>query len=292
MFSHLFAYFAKEEGAKSAGAKLNMKQSDKQFARDKNYNSRKEEPTGPEDGIVVGRNPVIELLRSGRDVDKLFVLGGNREGSVKMIVSMAVERGIPVVESDRAKLDMLSGGVNHQGVAASAPLKEYCTVDDILAIAKERGEDPFIVACDGIEDPHNLGAIIRCAEGAGAHGVIIPKRRTATVTAATAKTSAGALEHMAICRVSAIAPTLRELKDKGLWVYGAEAGGEDVFDADLTGPAVFVLGSEGKGMSKPVTQECDRVLSIGMYGQVNSFNVSCAAAVVLCCAAKSRHKKN
>lgn len=282
MFSHLFAYFAKEEGAKSAGAKLNMKQSDKQFARDKNYNSRKEEPTGPEDGIVVGRNPVIELLRSGRDVDKLFVLGGNREGSVKMIVSMAVERGIPVVESDRAKLDMLSGGVNHQGVAASAPLKEYCTVDDILAIAKERGEDPFIVACDGIEDPHNLGAIIRSAECAGAHGVIIPKRRSAGLTAIVDKSSAGALEHVAVARVPNLPSAIEELKKRGVWIYGTAADGENrLWKTDLTGALALVIGSEGDGMGRLVRECCDFVISLPMHGKVGSLNASNAAAITM-----------
>ena len=177
------------------------------------------------EGVVAGRNAVRELLRSGRSVDKLFVKAGVREGSLTVIVSEAIAQKIPVVEVTQEKLDSLSAGTNHQGVVAMAAEKEYTDVDGILEIARERGEKPLVVLCDGIEDPHNMGAIIRCAECAGAHGIIIPKRRNVGITPTVAKASAGALEHMAIAKVANISATIDELKKKGLWIYAAEAGG-------------------------------------------------------------------
>ena len=239
-----------------------------------------------QEGLIIGRNAVRELLRSGRDVDKLLVQKGNREGSIVVIVAEAIERGIPVVESDKAKLDAMSGFVPHQGVIAMASEKEYCTVEDILRIAEERGEAPLIVIADGITDPYNLGALIRCAEGAGAHGLIISKRRAVGLTPLVAKSSTGAIEHLAIAKVSNIANTVRSLKEKGIWVFAAEAGGTPYYETNFKGPCALVFGSEGNGVSSVVIENCDVLTSIPMYGHVNSFNVSTAAAVILCEAAR------
>lgn len=239
-----------------------------------------------QEGLIIGRNAVRELLRSGRDVDKLLVQKGNREGSIVVIVAEAIERGIPVVESDKAKLDAMSGFVPHQGVIAMASEKEYCTVEDILQIAEERGEAPLIVIADGITDPYNLGALIRCAEGAGAHGLIISKRRAVGLTPLVAKSSTGAIEHLAIAKVSNIANTVRSLKEKGIWVFAAEAGGTPYYETNFKGPCALVFGSEGNGVSSVVIENCDVLTSIPMYGHVNSFNVSTAAAVILCEAAR------
>jgi 23S rRNA (guanosine2251-2'-O)-methyltransferase len=208
---------------------------------------------------------------------------------VRVIVAEAAAKGIPVVEAEREKLDRMSGGGSHQGVVAVAASREYCTVDDILRIAGERGESPFLVILDGVEDPYNLGAVVRSAECAGCHGVIVPKRRSAGLTAAAAKASAGALEHMAVARVVNIAATVDELKKKGIWVFAAEADGDSLYTADLDRPAAFVFGSEGSGVSRLVREKCDFTVSIPLYGRLNSLNVSAAAAVVLCEAARRRH---
>ncbi len=242
-------------------------------------------------GAVIGRNAVRELLKSGRTVDKLLVQGGEREGALVPLVSEAIARGIPVVETDRAKLDKLSGHVPHQGIIAMAAEKEYCTVEDILAIAAERGEKPLIVIADGIADPHNLGAVIRCAEGCGAHGLIIPKRHAVGLTPVVSKASAGAIEHLAIAKVTNIAATVEALQKAGVWVFAAEAGGADFRTVDMNVPAAIVVGSEGAGVSDLVRRRSDFVVSIPMYGKVNSFNVSCATAVVLCRAAQCRNQK-
>ena len=253
-------------------------------ARERKYDDRRrEERDGFEidESLVIGRNAVRELLRSGRTIDKLLVQKGEREGSIVVLVAEAIERHIPVVETDRVKLDKMTNYSVHQGVVAMAAQKEYCTVDDILAIAEERGEKPFLVIADGITDPHNLGAVIRCAEGVGAHGLIIPKRRAVGLTAAVSKASCGAIEHLAVAKVTNIAATVEELKEKGIWVFSAEAGGEAYYNTDFNCPCAIVLGSEGEGVSKIVKDKSDYITSIPMYGKVNSFNVSTAAAVIL-----------
>ncbi len=232
-------------------------------------------------GAVIGRNAVRELLKSGRTIDKLLVRRGDREGSIVVLVAEAVDRGIPVVEVDKSKLDAISGFAPHQGVVALASEKEYCEVEDILAIAQERGEKPIIVIADGITDPYNLGALIRCAEGVGAHGLIIPKRRASGLTPLVSKASAGAIEHLAIAKVANIASTIESLKKKGIWTFAAEAGGDAYYDTDMSVPCALVFGSEGEGVSRLVKEKCDYIVSIPMYGNVNSFNVSTAAAVVL-----------
>ena len=244
-----------------------------------------------DENVVSGRNAVRELLESGRDIDKIFVQEGEREGSINLILGIAAERGIPILERDRAKLDELSAGAKHQGVVAIAAERNYSSVDEILEYAAQRGEAPFIVLLDGIEDPHNLGAIIRTAECCGAHGVIIPKRRAVGLTSTVGKASAGALEHMRIAKVTNLASTLDELKERGLWAYAADMDGTDYHETDLTGGAVVVLGSEGFGISRLVKEKCDFVVSIKMYGQVNSMNVSCAAAVILTEVAHQRNNK-
>lgn len=242
-------------------------------------------------GAVIGRNAVRELLKSGRAVDKIMVQRGEREGSIVVLVAEAVERGIPVIETEKAKLDKLSSNMPHQGVVALAAEKEYVEVEDILKIAEERGETPLIVISDGITDPYNLGALIRCAEGVGAHGLVIPKRRAVGLTPLVSKASAGAIEHLAVAKVANIAATIDKLKEKGIWTFAAEAGGDAYYDTDMSVPAAIVLGSEGDGVSELVKKKCDYTVSIPMYGKVNSFNVSTAAAVILAEASRQQRAK-
>ena len=232
--------------------------------------------------IVEGRNAVIEALRAGRAIDKIFIARGDVDKTLGHIASKARDKGIVVVESDRKKLDFMSQTHAHQGVIALCAVREYCTVEDIFAVAGERGEKPFIIVCDEISDPHNLGAIIRSAECAGAHGVIIPKRRSAGLTAIVDKASAGAAEHMAIARVPNIPAAIKELKDRGLWVYGTAADGQsDLWHTDFTGNVALVIGSEGDGMGRLVRESCDFIVSLPMKGQVSSLNASAAAAIVM-----------
>ena len=200
------------------------------------------EEDAEDNGLIIGRNAVRELLRSGRTVDKLLVRRGDREGSIVVLVAEAVDKNIPVVEVDKAKLDSLAGFVPHQGVIAMVAQKEYCEVEDILAIAAERGEPPLIVIADGLTDPYNLGALIRCAEGVGAHGLIIPRRRAVGLTALVAKSSAGAMEHLAIAKVSNLDQTVMALQKQGVWVYAAEAGGQAYYDVDYSGPCALIFG--------------------------------------------------
>ena len=238
----------------------------------------------PNGNIIIGRNAVRELLKSGSSVDKILVSG--REGSIVALIAEAKKAGIPVVNTDVRQLDKLAGGENHQGIVAFAAEKDYCSVEDILAIAQERGEKPLIVVCDSVEDPHNLGAIIRTAECAGAHGVIIPKRRACGLTQAVSKASAGALLHMAVAKVANSASVIDELKEAGVWCFAAEAGGEVYYETDFNCACAIVLGGEDSGVSRLVREKCDYTVSIPMYGKVNSLNVSAAAAVLICHAAR------
>ncbi len=232
--------------------------------------------------IIEGRNAVIEALRAGRAIDKIFVAKGDVDKTLGHIASKAREQGIVVVEADRRKLDFMSLTKAHQGVVAVVGVREYCSIEDIFAVAEEKGESPFIVVCDEISDPHNLGAIIRSAECAGAHGVIIPKRRSAGLTAIVDKASAGAAEHMAIARVPNIPAALKELKDKGVWVYGTAADGQnDLWHTDFSGSMALVIGSEGEGMGRLVKENCDFIVSLPMKGKLNSLNASAAAAIVM-----------
>ena len=232
--------------------------------------------------VIEGRNAVIEALRAGRAIDKIYIAKGEVDKTLGHIASRAREAGIVVVEADRRKLDSMSVSHAHQGVLALAAVREYATVAGLLAIAEERGEPPFIVACDEISDPHNLGAILRTAECVGAHGVIIPKRRSAGLTATVDKASAGAAEHVPVARVANMASALRELKEAGLWIYGTAAdGASPLWETDLSGPVCLVIGSEGDGMSRVVSEQCDFRVSIPMKGKIGSLNASASAAVVM-----------
>lgn len=241
------------------------------------------------ESLISGRNAVKELLSSGRDVDKIYVQKGEREGSVKMLIAKASERKIPIIEVEKLKLDSMCQGSSHQGIVAMASEHDYSSVDEIIEYAESKGEKPFIVICDGIEDPHNLGAIIRSAECSGVHGVIIPKRRAVGLTHVVAKSSAGAIEHMRVARVTNLSTLIDDLKERGLWIYAADMGGEAYNKTDFSGAVAVVLGSEGFGISRLVKEKCDFIASIPLYGNVNSMNVSCAAAVILTEVAKQRH---
>lgn len=261
------------------------RKSEKRTDNGRNFDKRTQaaEDIGIEEseGIVVGRNAVKELFADGRDVEKVYVQRGEREGSINLLVGIASERRIPIVELDRAKLDKMSHGMRHQGIIAIASEHNYSSVDEILEYAESLGEAPFIVVLDGVVDPHNLGAIIRSAECMGAHGIVIPKRRAVGLTATVAKASAGAIMHMRVAKVTNLAQTIDELKEKGLWFYAADMDGEPVYKSDLGGAVAIVLGSEGDGISRLVKEKCDFTVSIPMYGKVNSMNVSCAAAIIL-----------
>lgn len=241
------------------------------------------------DAVVIGRNAVKELLSSGRDIDKIYVQRGEREGSIKVLIAKARERKIPIAEVEKSKLDAMSEGASHQGIIAMAAEQNYSTLDEIIEYANSLNEAPFIVLCDGVEDPHNLGAIIRSAECQGAHGVIIPKRRAVGLTPVVAKSSAGALEHMRVARVTNLSSLIDELRERGFWMYAADMGGEDYNTVNYSGSVALVLGSEGFGISRLVKEKCDFTVSIPLYGKVNSLNVSCAAAVLLAEIARQRH---
>ncbi len=248
----------------------------------------KEKATEPKPDVIAGRNPVSEAIRSGRPIDKILVARGEKSGAVVGILAKARDKQIPVKEVDRVKLDFLSGNATHQGIVALAAAKEYATVEEILAYAESRNEPPFVVVLDELEDPHNLGAIIRTAECVGAHGVIIPKRRSATLSYTVGKASAGAVEFMRVARVTNIAKLLDDLKARGVWVYGADMNGEDYEKCDMSGACAIVIGNEGKGISRLVREKCDVIVSLPMKGKINSLNASVAAGVLLYHALKGR----
>ena len=231
--------------------------------------------------LLIGRNAVTEALKSDREIDTLILMRNNNNPALSRLASMAKEKGAVVKEVDSKKLDFMCGGANHQGVAAYVAAHEYASVEDIFTYAEEKGEAPFIVVCDEIEDPHNLGAIIRTAECAGVHGVIIPKRRSASLNFTVGKTSAGALEYMRVARVSNLASTIDELKEKGCWVYGADMDGTDYKKTDFSGAVVLVIGSEGKGIGKLIRQKCDAIVSLPMKGNINSLNASVAVGILM-----------
>jgi len=245
--------------------------------------------TAEADGMIEGRNAVIEALRAGETIDKIYIARGETDKTLGHIASKARAAGVVVVEADRRKLDGMSRTHAHQGVIALAAVREYATVEDILAVAEKRGEKPLIVICDEISDPHNLGAIIRTAECAGVHGVVIPKRRSAGLTAIVAKTSAGAVAHLPVARVPNIPSLLKDLKKQGLWIFGtASDGTTGLYDADLRGPAAIVIGSEGEGMTRLAAENCDFLVSIPLRGKLSSLNASAAAAVLLYEAVRQR----
>ena len=239
--------------------------------------------------LIEGRNAVMEALRAGRTIDKIFIAKGDVDKTLGHIASKARSAGIVVTEADRRKLDAMSQTHAHQGVIAMVAAHAYATVEEILENAKNRGEAPLIVICDELSDPHNLGAILRSAECAGAHGVIIPKRRSVGLTATVAKASAGAVEYMKVARVTNINTAIAELKGKGVWVFGTAAEGSiPMYKADLTVPAAIVIGSEGDGMTRLAAENCDFLVSIPMKGDLNSLNASASAAILLYEAVRQR----
>ena len=234
------------------------------------------------ESLIEGRNAVTEALRSGRTIDKVYVAEGSTDRSLAHLAAEAKNAGAVVIHTDRRKLDQMSATGAHQGIIASVAAHEYASVEDILENAAQKGEPPLIVICDELSDPHNLGAILRTAECAGAHGVIIPKRRSVGLTAVVAKTSAGAVEYLPVARVSNISQTIRTLKEHGVWVYGTAAEADsDLYKTNLTGPTAIVIGNEGDGVGKLVRENCDVLVSIPMKGRISSLNASAAAAVML-----------
>ena len=233
------------------------------------------------DELIIGRNPVMEALKAGRNIDTIFVSKGERQGSIGKIIATARDAGVLIKETDAKKLGFMCGNANHQGVIARVAAHEYATVDDLFARAEEKGEAPFFIIADEVSDPHNLGAIIRTAECAGAHGVIVPKRRSATLNYTVDKTSAGALEYLPVARVSNLPACMEELKARGVWIYGTDMEGEVWCQTDLTGPMALVVGNEGKGMGRLVREKCDFILSLPMSGNIQSLNASVAAGIVM-----------
>ena len=260
-----------------------MKNSKKPY---RSREARAPELTQAQEDRIAGRNPVMEALRSEAQIDTGYV--SQESGGLQEIVELAKSRGIPVKIVTEAKLSQLTGGAVHQGVAADGACGQYVSLEDLLKTAEERGEPPLLVICDGIQDPHNLGAIIRTAEAAGAHGVIIPKRRSASLTLTVGKTSAGAASWLPVARVSNLVSAMEQLKEHGVWIYGTDAAGTSYTDADFTGGTAFVIGSEGFGMGRLVGETCDAKLSLPMRGKVNSLNASVAAGIFLYEAVRQR----
>ncbi len=240
---------------------------------------------------IEGRNPVMEALKAHRNIDKIYVQKGERKGSICKIISLAKAEKIVITQVEKQKLDSMSETMSHQGVIAIAAAGEYSSIEDILALADQRGEKPFIIICDEINDPHNLGSIIRTANAAGAHGVIIPKRNSVGLTATVAKTSAGAVEFTKIARVSNLARTIDELKEKNIWITGADMDGDKtIYTHDFSGGVAIVVGSEGFGISRLVKEKCDFIVKIPMLGQISSLNASVAGALMIYEVVRSRLK--
>ena len=250
-----------------------------------------EKTTNQNSNIICGRNPVLEAVRSGREIDRLLVAHGVTGGSVTAIIAKCKARGILIKEISPQKLDYYCGGANHQGVAVMYAAEEYSTPEEILETAKERGENPFIIICDEIEDPHNLGAIIRTAEATGVHGIIIPKRRSASLNATVAKSASGALEYMKVARVTNIANTIDFLKENGVWVFGADMDGDDYTLTDFDMPCAIVIGNEGKGIGTLTAKKCDGIISLPMCGKINSLNASVAAGILMYEVVRKRRNK-
>ena len=255
----------------------------------KEYRKRPPQRDAEADGVIEGRNAVIEALRAGTAIDKIYLAKGDTDSALGHIANTARANGVVVVNADRRKLDEMSRTHAHQGVIAVAAVREYASIEDIFQRAEEQGEAPLIVLCDELSDPHNLGAVIRTAECAGAHGVVIPTRRSAGLTAIVAKTSAGAVSHIPVARVPNLTALMKELQKRGVWIFGAEMNGTtSLYEADLKGPAAIVIGSEGSGMSRLVAETCDFTVSIPMKGKINSLNASAAAAILLYEAVRQR----
>ena len=253
----------------------------------KDFKTEKEERSF--DDQVEGRNSVLELLEIGKDINKIYVTRGEKHGSINKIIAIAKEKHVIIVEKDKKQMEQMAQNENYQGVIAIVPPFEYCQIDDILDVAKERNEEPFILILDGIEDPHNLGSIIRTAETAGVHGIIIPKHRAAAVNSTVNKVSAGAVQHMKIARVTNISDAINELKDKGLWICGTDISTDTYYyNQDYRGSIGIVIGNEGKGMSDKVKKNCDFLVKIPMKGKVTSLNASVSTGIVIYEAMKQR----
>jgi 23S rRNA (guanosine2251-2'-O)-methyltransferase len=285
----------------------NEKNDEKSVVRNKDYNQAKNRPqkeavadisrskennqVEERDDIVIGRNAVIETLKGDRTIETLYISNNKLEGSINAIVGLAKEKRILIKEVDKRKLDSMCDGATHQGVIAKVTPYKYSEVSDILALAEERGESPFIVILDEVEDPHNLGSIVRTAELFGVHGIIIPKRRSASVSATVYKSSVGAIEHVKIAKVTNLNATIEELKLKGIWVYGADIRAKEYsYQVDFSGPCAIIIGNEGRGISKLTVQKCDKLIKIPMVGKINSLNASVAGGIIMYEVLKGRLK--
>lgn len=267
----------------------NNKNSKKEFNNLQEKRNNYENEENSYDDIVEGRNAVLELLNSDRDINKIFVQAGEKHGSINKIIAIAKENKVVVTEVEKSKLDFMSKTNNHQGVIAIVPPFNYCEIEDILDLAEQRNEDAFILILDGVEDPHNLGSIIRTAETAGVHGIIIPKRRSVTVNSTVSKVSAGAVEHMKIARVNNINEAIRKLKENGLWIIGTDMNTNTYYyNQDLKGNIAIVIGSEGFGISRLVKENCDMLVKIPMKGKITSLNASVSAGIIIYEAVKQR----
>ena len=275
--------------------KENKKKSSNNFKQIKNNSNKTKNKIQKEeknyDDQIEGRNSVLEVLESGKDINKIYITKGERHGSINKIIAIAKEKKIILVEKDKRQMEEMAQTENYQGVIAIVPPFEYCEIEDILQVAKEKNEDPFVLILDGIEDPHNLGSIIRTAETAGVHGIIIPKRRAASVNSTVNKVSAGAVEHIQIARVNNISDAIEKLKQAGLWICGTHINTEKYYyNQDLTGPLGIVIGNEGSGMSEKVTKNCDFLVKIPMKGKVKSLNASVSAGIIIYEAVKQKIK--
>ena len=271
-------------GGRGQGTGAKEQRPVKRLARDK---KPVDAPELSED-LVAGRNAVMEVLKGSRSVNRLLVANGSSEGSMREIIALAKEKGINIQFYDRSKLDAMAPGIRHQGVLAQVPPVQYAELEDILQIARDRNEPPFIVLLDELEDPHNLGAILRTADAAGVHGVLIPKHRSCPLSATVAKTSAGAVEHVPVARIGNMVQTIKKLKKEGLWVAAADMDGTDYYDTDLTGSLLLVIGSEGQGVGRLIKEQCDFVVRIPMVGKINSLNASVAGSILMYEAMKQR----
>ena len=261
---------------------------DNRNSRKKEYDKKNTESSEPRTDLIIGRNAVRETLKTNRPCDSLLVQKGDKGGAILPLIAECKEKGIIVKEVDSKKLDFMCGHANHQGIIMIAAAHEYSSVEAILQEAEDKNEAPFIVICDCLEDPHNLGAIIRTAECCGVHGIIIPERRSVSLSGIVGKTSAGALEYVKVARVTNLTNTIKQLKEKGIWIYAADMDGQDFRKTDFSGPCALVIGSEGAGISRLVKDNCDVTVSIPMKGKINSLNASVAAAVLLFEAASKR----
>ena len=281
------------------GAKLEFMANKRRENRDrrtgeqekKHNNAPQDLPQLPED-MLAGRNAVMEALKGSSRINRLMIANGSNEGSVREMVAIAKDKGIPVQFVERTKIESIARGIRHQGVLAQVAPVEYVELEDILQVAKDKNEPPFILLLDELEDPHNLGAILRTADAAGVHGVLIPKRRSCPLSATVAKTSAGAVEYVPVARIGNIVQTIKALKNEGLWVAAADMDGKDYHDSDLTGPLLLIVGSEGQGVGRLVKEQCDFVVSLPMVGKINSLNASVAASILMYEAMHQRRKNN